>query len=321
MNIRFRRFAFSFIVIPAVIVVAFLMSTTETGRGELEVAAITARDTKLSTQIADAETTPSSHEPVNTVTPLSPTHIPQSQMPISISDRTMAIYRAGVADGNDPAMFTTVGDCITAIHPFMVGFDSGEYNLGEYGELQTAVDHFEGSFGRGSQASGNNFSTATVLDPMWANDRICEVGETPLACEYRLTNPSVAIIMLGTNDVARYSVDVYEEFLTGIVDYTIEQNIVPVLTTFPTLPNYYATQSERFNAVVIELAATYDIPLIDFRSAVVDLPNHGMNTDGLHPSNRGDTFIDFRGEQYRYGMTMRDLITLQMLDAIVRSAD
>lgn len=320
MNIRLRRFAFSFIVIPAVIVVAFLMSTTETSRGELEVAAITARDsmpdTKLSTQIANAESTPSSPEPVNTVTPN-----PQSIMPISISDRAVAIYRAGVADGNDPAMFTTVGDCITAIHPFMVGFDSGEYNLGAYAELQTTVDYFEGSFGRGSQASGNNFSTATVLDPMWANDRMCEVGETPLACEYRLTNPSVAIIMLGTNDVARYSVDVYEEFLTGIVDYTIEQNIVPVLTTFPTLPNYYATQSERFNAVVIELAATYDIPLIDFRSAVVDLPNHGMNTDGLHPSNRGDTFIDFRGEQYRYGMTMRDLITLQMLDAIVRSAD
>lgn len=240
--------------------------------------------------------------------------------PLIISARTLDIYAAGLVAGNDPTAFSTVGDCITAIYPFMVGFDTGEYHLGAYGYLQSTVDQFNESFGRGSQASGNNFTTATVLDPMWTSDRICEVGETPLACEYRLTNPSIAVIMLGTNDVTRFGVDLYRDFLTDILDYTIEQNIVPVLTTFPTLPNYYATQSELFNAVVVELAEEYDIPLIDLRSAVADLPDHGMNLDGLHPSNRGDNFIDFRGEQYQYGMTMRDLITLQMLDAIIHSA-
>ena len=319
-----KRVGISFGVMLGVVLILFVVMVNNVGYvDEAPVSLLTGEDIKPQTALLVSTTMPLSALSslnINRTRQTDVVSLPDDEERIEISARTQDIYEAGLAAGNDPNTFSTVGDCITAIHPFMVGFDSGDYHLGAYDYLQPAVDQFDGSYGRGSQASGNNFTTATVLDPMWTSDRICEIGETPLACEYRLTNPSIAVIMLGTNDVSRFGVDLYRNFLIDILDYTIEQNIVPVLTTFPTLPNYYATQSELFNAVVVELAESYDIPLIDLRSAVVDLPDHGMNLDGLHPSNRGDGFIDFRGEQYQYGMTMRDLVTLQMLDAISHSA-
>ena len=243
-----------------------------------------------------------------------PTITPQGRSPMG--NRVQEIYARGQALGNQADVFSTVGDCITALHPFLIAFDQETYELGEFDHLQDTVDAYSGWFGHSSLAAGNNYTSATVLDPMWAFDRRCESGESPLACEYRLTKPSVVVIMLGTNDVARYNVDSYRLWMEEILDFTIEQGIIPVLTTFPTLPNYYNSQSEAFNEVIVDLANDYEIPLIDWRNAASELPNNGMEWDGLHPTNRGNDFIDFSGEQDLYGITLRNLLTLQMLDSI-----
>jgi hypothetical protein len=56
------------------------------------------------------------------------------------------------------------------------------------------------SFSNISIAAGSGCTSAGALDPTWANPAWCEQSESPLACEYRITNPSVALIMFGTND-------------------------------------------------------------------------------------------------------------------------
>lgn len=75
-----------------------------------------------------------------------------------------------------------------------------------------------------------------LLDSTWADPQWCLSGETPLACEYRVTRPSIALIMFGINDGAATEPEAYEAYLRLIVTQTLERKIVPVLHTFPTRP-------------------------------------------------------------------------------------
>ena len=81
-----------------------------------------------------------------TPTPLPPTSWQQLPViPEKISDRVRDIYRLGLTLGNNPHVFSRIGDCTSAAPGFLVGFDHN-YNLGEYTYLQPAIDYFQGFF-------------------------------------------------------------------------------------------------------------------------------------------------------------------------------
>lgn len=218
--------------------------------------------------------------------------------------------------GNLSSTFSKVGDSITANQAFMIGYGTGEYDLGAYGHLQSTINHFSGSFARPSLAAFSGFNTAAMMDSVWATDSRCMANETPLACEYRVNRPSVAIIMLGSVDVQLYGANEFRTYLDRIIQYTIGQGIIPVLTTFPNANDYYPGESEAFNGVIRSLASQYQIPLIDLRPAAMALSDNGVSGDGFHLSQRGDNFIGLNGEQNQYGLTMRNFMTLQMLHSL-----
>jgi hypothetical protein len=61
-----------------------------------------------------------------------------------ISEHALEIYRAGIAQGNDPTHFSKVGDCQNIRQYFLGVFDTPEtYTLGEnYAYLQETIDYF-----------------------------------------------------------------------------------------------------------------------------------------------------------------------------------
>ena len=130
--------------------------------------------------------------------------------------------------GNHDYAFSLVGDSNTDNPAFLAPFDQGSYDLGPYADLQPTIGYFKGSFSRHSPAAVGSFSTAKVLDPAYADSR-CSAGETPLACEYRLQKPSVALILLGTGD--QHDWRNFEARYRKIIEYTLAQGIVPVLMT------------------------------------------------------------------------------------------
>ena len=235
---------------------------------------------------------------------------------ISISNRTRQIYQAGLSQGRNPRMFAKVGDSITNNQPFMNGFGSGEYNLGDYGYLQGAINFFDPSaFTRNSIAAESGFNAAAVQDAIWAPSGVCLPNESPLVCEYRISNPSVAIIMYGSVDVQLYGADAFQGYLSQVVQTTISQGVIPVLTTFPNGADYYPSQAEQFNNVIRSIAATEQIPLIEFRNPALNLPNRGVGDDKFHLSMaEGSYYIALNGDQNQYGLTLRNLLTLQALD-------
>ena len=265
--------------------------------------------------------------------PKSVSGIKLSDFPVipAISATARAIYQAGIAAGHNPRVFSKLGDCMTENPYFLVTFAQGQYDLGQYDDLQAVLDHYKGvparsgawdkdSFATVGLASASGFNVAAPLDATWADPKWCHGGESPSACEYRVAGPSVALIMFGTNDVGLTDAASYDFFLRSLIQQTIDSGVLPLLSTFPTRPEN-PDKSLLLNQIVVKVAEDYDIPLVNLNRALEPLPNHGVNpADTIHMSVPPDGRVDrFTADDLQYGFTMRNLVTLQALAAVLKA--
>jgi uncharacterized protein YraI len=242
-----------------------------------------------------------------------------------ISDHARQIYLSGLASGNQANVFSKVGDSITVAPTFLVPFGYGQFNLRDDGYLADVVDHYASgwarngnSFNNSSLATKGGWSSFSVLSPSLADHSVCHASEPPLWCEYRLSRPSVALIMFGTNDVMDTSSGAYRANLQRIVGDTINFSIVPVLSTIPAFHRTgYDGRVAELNGIIADVAHQYDIPLWDYWSAMAGLPNEGLGPDGIHPSAAPDS-ADFTPDSLQFGYTVRNLTALEALDALWR---
>jgi hypothetical protein len=236
--------------------------------------------------------------------------IPAAAGPVlpTVSARARAIYQLGLSLGNNPRAFSKVGDCNSVVPFFLAPFDNGDYRLGStYGYLQSTIDNFSGSFARDGTAAHIGLNVDSIVDPVWADPRVCQSGETPLACEVRIQRPSIAFISLGTNGSWQTN-DQYEAGMRRIINSLIGQGVLPILST--KVDNLEG--GDRFNQIVVRLAGEYQLPLWDFASAARALPGDGL-ADTYHPS-WGRAFFD-RGPLFA-GWQVRNLTALQSLDIV-----
>lgn len=250
-----------------------------------------------------------------------------------ISGTSRAIFQHGQQLGNRANVFSKVGDSITATPRFLAPIAWNAYNLRDYGGLQDVIAYFSAagvrtanSFANESLAARGGWTTANVLDPNSATPGICQGGETPLACEYRVDMPAVALIMLGTNDMASIPLGVFRGNLSAIAQISIDRGVIPVLSTIPTRCGFEGAVP-GFNQAIVDTARQYDVPLLDYASAMGGLPGGGVSSDCIHPSsapgNSQEDYgasTDFTGFNLQFGYTMRNLTALEALDAVWRQA-
>ena len=205
-------------------------------------------------------------------------------------------------------------------------FGWGRYNLGVYAGLQPSIDFFASAIARGADSSfsntslsaDNGWTSADVLDPARANPSICQPGESPLRCEYRVVRPAIALILLGTNDVSKLDAARYRVNMTQIVTQSLELGVIPVLSTVPPRLQFEG-ECNVYNAILGEIAAQYTVPISDYGTAMRALPNYGLSSDGVHPSwPDGDPAIaaSFTPVHLQSGYTMRNLMLIQALDGV-----
>lgn len=244
-----------------------------------------------------------------------------------VIERMRLVYAIGQAKGNRANVFSKVGDSITVSQSFLGPVGEGLYQLGDYGYLQPVIDHFASAMARAgnsfvnpSVAAGVGWAAWGVLDPSLADATLCAAGETPLACEYRLTRPAYALIMFGTNDVGYRSAAEFERDLEQIIDVSELSGVIPILSTIPNRPDVPQRVVE-FNGVIRSLASARNVPLWDYQSALLGLPNDGLARDNVHPSSPPEWYAqaaDFRAQNLIYGYVMRNLTALQVLDSVWR---
>ncbi|MFZ6031361.1 MAG: hypothetical protein ACOYYS_26930 [Chloroflexota bacterium] len=196
----------------------------------------------------------------------------------TVSGSLKPIYLRGKELGNDPNMFTRIGDCQSLPEVFLGIYDTDRYWLGEdYKYLQGTIDHFAGAFSTPNVTVKDGYGVNSVFSPLMADPEWCESNETPLACEYRLHKPSVAFISMGTNWAPGGS-GKFEEYLRQIVDFCFEHGIIPVLMTKAD----NIEQDNLLNKAIARVAYDYDIPMINVWAALQYMPNHGLQQDGIY---------------------------------------
>lgn len=221
----------------------------------------------------------------------------------TISPNVVSIFLNGQAQGKNPYAFSILGDCQSLPPVFMGIYNTDRYYLGTgYEYLQETIDFFaqSGSFGRQGYATQNGLSVASALSPAWADPQACNPGESPLACEIRIQQPSIMFINLGTNWTANATAS-HEAYLRQIVDILLAEGIIPILSTKG--DNIEGDWS--INQSIAQVAYDYDVPLWNFWAAIQDLPNKGLD-----PERPGGNYLTVPA------WDRRSFTGLQVLDAI-----
>lgn len=234
------------------------------------------------------------------------------------------IFLTGQQRGNRANVFTTVGDSLTDTPYFLRGLVGG-FDLGQYGYLLPVINYFNADTGLGNAFARRAISTqagwstfSVVVEPRPELAGTCSAGELALECEYRLTRPAYALVMIGTNDAPAFPADTYRANMTRIIDISIANGVVPILSTLPPRAQFNERIVE-YNAVIMQLAAQYGLPLTDLYTALVNLPNRGLDPDGVHlsiPPGAPAATLIFNSENLNYGTTMRNLTALQALEQV-----
>jgi uncharacterized protein YraI len=188
-----------------------------------------------------------------------------------ISGRARAIYANAVGAGRNPYGVSVIGDCNSEHNLYFARMASDA-------QFASVAQRFATAFARPSLAVGGSFNTESAFDAAWSNPAVCG-SASPLQCELSQSNASILIIALGTGD--QFSWQGFEGRYRRIIDYTLQQGVLPVLMTkadaLETAQG--GAPAETINTVIRNVGATYGVPVIDQWLATRDLPNNGLENE------------------------------------------
>ncbi len=235
-------------------------------------------------------------------------------MPSDVAANVRAIFERGQALGRDPHAFSVIGDSTVEMLNFLTGFETQPYDLGSYDYLQRVLDAYPGSFARPRQAVEQGIHSRQVFLSDFADPQYCSEDESMIDCEWRLQNPSVVIIRIGSNDGKP---EVFATEIRRMVTYALERGTVPIIGT---KADQYLDPGYVNNQILRQIAAEYHLPLWDFQRVANTLPDNGLLPDRVHLT----LFFDFDwrlAEAYRTGHGLQNLTALMALDAILQEIE
>ncbi len=227
--------------------------------------------------------------------------------------------RARNPDLRDDA-FSKMGGSSVASTAFLRCLSTPYVELGNRPELAAALEYFgtgrRSSFNRESEAAGVSWNLRYVLGGRPASFRQ-EVGAT---------QGRWALVLFGSNDAQNQNERIYLRRLVYLVERLEEMAVVAVLGS--ALPRRNRTKNRwimRFNAITEAVAEHWALPYIDYHGALSALPRQGLARDGVHPNVLGKGGVraacQFTEKGLRYGNNVRNLLTLEMLEALRRSVE
>lgn len=235
-------------------------------------------------------------------------------MPAEVQANVREIFARGQELGRNPHAFSKLGDSVSLTSHYFARFDQKRFNLGIYERLLPAIAYYKGSYERFGMAVQVGLHAWIAFRPGLASPDMCQSDEHMVECEFRLHNPSVLLIRLGTNDTAPG--DAYERAIRHAIEYSIQNGVIPVIVT----KSDRFEGDDRHNETMRALAAEYAVPLWDFDLLAATLPDRGLGGDSVHLTMYGvNDFTD--PATLAYGYPLSDLSGLMMLDAIRRTVE
>jgi hypothetical protein len=241
-------------------------------------------------------------------------------VPLVLSDAVMEHVRqihARNPELRDDA-FSKMGGSSVASKAFLYCFATSYVDLNDHQELAGTVDYFNtgrrNSFNRQSEAAGVSWNLRYVLGGRPANFRQ----------ELQATQARWALILFGGNDAQNENEQIYLQRLVYLVEQLEEMGVVPILgSALPRRNTYKDRWIRRFNAITEAVAKHWSLPYIDYHGALSALQRRGLARDGVHPNVLGRGGVraacQLTEKGLQYGNNQRNLLTLEMLDALRRT--
>lgn len=248
------------------------------------------------------------------------------------------IATRGEALGSRAGVFAKVGDSITESASFLQDLACQPPRWGEWRRLRATWRYFgrtrlaedsggawcgvPNSYSRASRAAVAGWTASDALHPLVAPPPGCE-GIAAVECELRLLQPSVALVMFGTNDLEQMSAGAFRRDLARLTRVISAAGTIPVISTIPPRPGArFGRRSERFNEQIAGLARNRALPLWNYWRQVTapGVPRMGLSRDWVHPSLRCPPCAggDFTAAGLRQGYPLRNLGALLALDRLRR---
>ena len=225
---------------------------------------------------------------------------------------------------NDPARrndaFAKMGGSSAASRAFLHCLASPYVELDGRTELEATIAYFDtgrrNSFNRASLATGVSWNLRYALAGKPARFRR----------EIEATNARWALVLYGGNDAQNKNERIYARRLVYLIEELDAMGVVPVLgSAAPRRTRSRDRWIRRFNAITEAVARHWNVPYIDYYGAMQELPRKGLARDGVHPNVLPPGGVraacQFTERGLRYGNNVRNLLTLEMLDALRRSAE
>lgn len=291
-----------------------------------------------------AETTPAIRSvrvpPLVTSTPVLPV------IDAAMKDRLRGILERGRARGNRDFVFAKVGDSNTAVADFLVPIGCGDVRYGPWEdqlhpivERWSAVSVVPGYEGTDCERSNSFTRVGAAAFPGWrTNDLLRRHDPRPdvcvppddvtVRCELLQLRPSVALVMIGTNDmllgdqtIDPSGLEHFRPRFHQLLDELLALDVIPVVSTLPPR-RHPGPQTEHlpplWNEAIIEIAADYGMPVWNYFLDLQDAPRYGMSPDWLHPSSAPTGPGDLRDRAMAWGFNIRNLGALRVLEKLTR---
>jgi hypothetical protein len=221
--------------------------------------------------------------------------------------RMRNLYNLAALRGRNPRVFAVAGDCNSERHLYSDLIYNGWYGYLGNEYLHNTWRYFGHSMRRASLAVDGGFNSASIQDPAWADPALCRPGETPFACELRVSNASIVFIQLGTGDHLTWRS--FEANYRKLIETAVASNVLPVVVTKADSLESQEGGAEpgTINDTIRKLAAEYEVPLLDFEMATRVMENHGLvdepgndfhlsfNAINLHVLSTMETLYAIRG--------------------------
>lgn len=108
----------------------------------------------------------------------------------------------------------------------------------------------------------------------------------------KVHSPSIVLIELGGNDGLRGTpVDVIRSNIADMIEMSLADGARVILAGMVMPPNYGQSYTDGFAGVYTELAAEYDITLIEFFMKNVALNPSLLQPDQIHPNAAGQPYL------------------------------
>lgn len=279
----------------------------------------------------DTEEEPDSPEPIETP----PTRYQDGEWlsPITphIAERLQNLHQSA-HHNPDPLVFMKVGDSGTVSKHFMHCFadpNTGPYHIDLNGrdDLEDTLEFFRmGDASDSTPFHRESLAAKVGRSANWATNG----NPSPLEQEIEALNPGIALVSYGTNDMhqratPRAALRPFYTNMHQLLSQLHDHHIIPVITGLP--PRAKALEAERwvptYNTVTRGMAEALQTPYIDLYNATHNLDNRGLVRDGIHGnayrSSGSDQPCILTEEGLEYGYNVRNLLTLQQLDAVRRT--